>query len=99
MENASLQGMGPRPFRRIVEGKWLTGVVLGLATRAEFSVVWVRALTVVVCLVGAALFAPWREGDLMVMALGACVLTYLLVSLLLPPVPSVPHYERLTKRG
>ena len=49
--------------------------------------------------IGGTLFAPWREGDLMVMALGAYVLADLLMSLLLPPVPSVLHYEGLIKRG
>lgn len=35
----------------------------------------------------------------MVMALGAYVLAHLLMSLLLPLVPSVLHYEGLIKRG
>lgn len=48
--------------------------------------------------IGSALFVPWREGGLM-MALGAYVLAHLLMSLLLPPVPSVLHYEGLIKRG
>lgn len=78
---------------RILEGKWLTGVCLGVSAATRSSVAWVRAIYVAVTLVGGALLAPFSEYVMLVF-FGLSVLLYLALSLLLPPVSSIAEYRR-----
>jgi phage shock protein PspC (stress-responsive transcriptional regulator) len=64
---------------RIVEGRWFGGICLGIAARGELRVDWVR--TVVLLLT---LFTGGLLG-----------VVYLILLLVLPPVPSVEEYRRL----
>lgn len=82
---------------RVLDGKWLTGVCLGVSAATEAKVAWVRAIYVAVTLVGAALLAPFSDYVMLVF-LGLSVLTYLALSLLLPPVESVAEYRRHSPR-
>lgn len=81
-------------WRRIVKGKWLTGVCLGVATRSGLSPVWVRSLYVAISFVVGSLLAPLAGGYVMLGWFGFSVLVYLALSLLLPPVDSVEAYHR-----
>lgn len=82
---------------RVLDGKWLTGVCLGISAATEANVAWVRAIYVAVTLVGGALLAPFSEY-VMLIFFGLSVVIYLTLSLLLPPVESVAQYRRLSPR-
>lgn len=82
---------------RVLDGKWLTGVCLGISAATEANVAWVRAIYVAVTIVGGALLAPFSEYVMLVF-FGLSVLVYLALSLLLPPVESVAEYRRLSPR-
>lgn len=96
-EPASIEPTGnryPAPtWCRILEGKWLTGVCLGISAATRSSVAWVRAIYVAVTLVGGALLAPFSDYVMLVF-FGLSVLLYLAMSLLLPPVSSIAEYRR-----
>lgn len=91
-------GGGNRPWRRILDGKWLTGVCLGVAAATESSVSWVRALYVGVTLLIGALLAP-SSNFVMLSFFGLSVLVYLALSLFLPPVCSLAEYRQLRTRS
>lgn len=80
-------------WSRILEGKWLSGVCLGVSAATQSSVAWVRAIYVLVTLVGGALLAAFSDF-VMLIFFGLSVLLYLVLSLLLPPVASVDEYRR-----
>lgn len=82
---------------RVLDGKWLTGVCLGISAATEAKVAWVRAIYVAVTLMGGALLAPF-SGFVMILFFGFSVIVYLALSLLLPPVESVAEYHRHSPR-
>lgn len=85
------------PFwARIIEGKWLGGVCLGIATRGGFNPAWVRGLSVALVVLIAGIIAPLGEGIPMLVFLVAAVLCYLALLLLLPPVKTVREYQRMS---
>lgn len=91
------RGERSRPWRRVLEGKWLAGVCLGISAATESNVAWVRALTVVVTLVIGVLLAPF--GQYVVLTyLGLVALTYLALGLALPPVRSLAEYRAEYRR-
>ncbi len=64
---------------RIDQGKWLGGLCLGIATRGEFRVDWVRTVALLLALATGGLLA----------------IVYLVALLLVPRVESVEDYRRL----
>lgn len=83
---------------RVLDGKWLTGVCLGISAATEANVARVRAIYVAVTLVGGALLAPFSEY-VMLIFFGLSALIYLTLSLLLPPVESVAQYRLSPRRN
>lgn len=82
---------------RVLDGKWLTGVCLGIAEATELNVAWVRAICAAITIVVGALLAPFSD-ILMLTCFGLSVLTYLALTLLLPPVGSVAEYRHFNPR-
>ena len=91
---ASPTRRGPA-WARVIEGKWLGGVCLGIATRGGFNPAWVRGLSVALVVLIAGIIAPLGEGIPMLVFLIAAVLAYLALMLLLPPVRTVREYQRM----
>lgn len=87
------------PFwARIVEGKYLGGVCLGIAARGGFNAAWVRGSAGAVVFLIAGILAPLAEGIPMLLFLAATVIGYLLLLLLLPSVASATEYQRVSGR-
>lgn len=87
------------PFwARIVEGKYLGGVCLGIAARGGFNAAWVRGIAGAVVFLIAGILAPLGEGTPMLLFLAVTVIGYLVLLLLLPPVASVREYQRISGR-
>ncbi len=85
------------PFwARVVEGRWLGGVCLGVAARGGFSPAWVRAITVTTVVVLSMLLATVGDGMALFVPPVAATLLYLALLLLLPPVRTVDEYRRLS---
>lgn len=87
------------PFwARIVEGKYLGGVCLGIAARGEFNAAWVRGIAGAVVFLIAGILAPLGEGTPMLLFLAAAIIGYLVLLLVLPPVASAREYQRISGR-
>lgn len=85
---ASTVEEGPRPWRRIQEGKWLLGVCNGFATAYGFSVSWTRALFVAIpLLIFVLLNAPLLSG--------IAGIVYVVLAVILRPVDTYARYEQL----
>lgn len=82
---------------RVLDGKWLAGVCLGVSATTEASIVWVRIMCVAVTLLAGALLSAFSVYVTLVF-LGLVVLVYLTLTLLLPPVESVAEYRQLHAR-
>lgn len=66
---------------RIKEGSWFGGICLGIAARGDFNPDWTRTLIFF----------------LLLLTGGIIGVAYLVLLLVLPMVPTVAEYERLTK--
>ncbi|MCC3282692.1 PspC domain-containing protein [Arthrobacter caoxuetaonis] len=87
------------PFwARIVEGKYLGGVCLGIAARGGFNAAWVRGIAGSVAFLIAGILAPLGEGTPMLLFLAATAIGYLVLLIVLPSVASVREYQRICER-
>ncbi|WP_293952588.1 PspC domain-containing protein [uncultured Corynebacterium sp.] len=88
LASSGMAGEGPRPWRRIEEGKWLLGVCNGFATAYGFSASWTRALFVAIpLLIFVLLNAPLLSG--------LAGIVYLALAVILRPVDTYARYEQL----
>ncbi|MFD2764378.1 PspC domain-containing protein [Micromonospora eburnea] len=98
MQNGSAPQRLPS-WVRVTEGKWLAGVCLGVAARANLDPAWVRGVAAVAVFLVAGILAPLGEGIPMLLFLAAAALGYIVLIVALPPVRSVAEYRRLHRLG
>ncbi|SMY04647.1 phage shock protein C (PspC) family protein [Brevibacterium sp. 239c] len=83
---------GHLPVRRLQEGKWLTGVLNGIAAARGLSVYWVRGIYVAISFLAGSLLAPLGEGYPMLIVFGVAIVAYLIATLVLAPVGTREEY-------
>lgn len=81
-----------RPVRRLQEGKWLTGVLNGIAAARGLSVYWVRGIYVAISFLAGGLLAPLGEGYPMLFVFGVAIAAYLIATVALKPIDTREDY-------